>query len=547
MSESPPKTPPTVASKPSLGTRLLPFGILLFSSVLMFLGFAGFGVWPLAFVGLIPALYVIDPVLGTHGGFARPEGRAFFGRAFFFGYIAYVGGFYWVEFTIRTFGGFPLALSSFFASAFWGFQGLQFVFLLWLFQRARKHGYPATLVVVTAYLATEGFYPMLFEHYYGNAFYNVPLLAQVADLGGPEMCTALAMVVNGALYELLAARLQNKPMPRVGPSVAVGYVLFTLLYGAFRLSSEADRAAHAETIRIASIQANLGLFERFDDPFEGVHRHRRMSDALEQTEHPDLLVWPESSVPLWLDHPESFERLIPDIETPLLFGGIRHQERGDMRHEHNTAFLTNADRRIIDSYDKTYLLAFGEYIPFGDRFPVVYEISPMSGRFSPGSSVDPLTLELRDGRSFRATALVCYEDIVSSFVRRAVNEGNPHVLLNVSVDSWFGDTQEPWVHLALAQFRAIEHRRWLVRTTITGVSAFVDSTGQVRAHTEPFEQASRVLDVPMLAGNTTLYELLGAWPGVVSLLIILFCAWRPRKSSTSSETAPSPSPAKERS
>ena len=529
MSDSPSKTAASEASKPSFAMRLKPFGILLVSAVLMFLGFAGFGVWPLAFVGLIPALYVIDPVLGTHGGFVRPDGRAFFGRAFLFGYVAYVGGFYWVEYTIRTFGGFPLALSSFFASAFWGFQGMQFVFLLWLFKRARKNGYPATLVVVTAYLATEGFYPMLFEHYYGNAFYNVPILAQVADLGGPEMCTALAMIVNGALYELLAARLQSKPLPRVGPSVALGYVLFTLVYGAYRLSSEADREAHAETIRIASIQANLGLFERFDDAFEGVRRHTRMSDAMEREEHPDLIVWPESSVPLWLDRPEAFERLIPDLETPLLFGGIRHQEHDDgRRHEHNTAFITNADRRIIDSYDKTYLLAFGEYIPFGDQFPVVYEISPMSGQFSPGTSVDPLMIELRDGRSFRATALVCYEDIVSSFVRRAVNEGDPHVLLNISVDSWFGDTQEPWVHLALAQFRAIEHRRWLVRTTITGVSAFVDSTGQIRTHTEPFEEASRVLDVPMLEGNTTLYELLGAWPGVVSLLVILFCAWKPR-------------------
>ena len=544
MSETPSTPSANAPIKLPLLMRLTPFAILLLSAVLMFLGFAGFGIWPLAFIGLVPALYVIDPVLGTHGGFNRPGGRAFFGRAFFFGYIAYVGGFYWVEYTIRTFGGFPLALSSFFASAFWGFQGLQFVFLLWLFGRARQHGYPATLVVVTAYLATEGFYPQLFEHYYGNAFYNVPILAQVADLGGPEMCTALAMIVNGALYELLAARLLQKPLPRLGPAVALGYVLFALVYGAFRLSSEAERAAHAPSIRIASVQANLGLFERFDDAFEGVRRHRRLSDALERDEHPDLIVWPESSVPLWLDRPESFERVIPDLETPLLFGGIRHQEHHGVRREHNTAFLTNAERRIIGSYDKTYLLAFGEYIPFGEQFPVVYEISPMSGQFSPGTSVEPLTLALRDGRSFRATALVCYEDIVASFVRRAVNEGDPHVLLNISVDSWFGDTQEPWVHLALAQFRAIEHRRWLVRTTITGVSAFVDSTGQVRTHTEPFEEATRVLDVPMLQGNTTLYELLGPWPGWLSLLIITYCAWKPKRFLVSLSGKNSPTPTK---
>lgn len=489
----------------------------------MFLGFAGFGVWPLAFVGLVPALYVIDPVLGTHGGFERPGGKVFFARALLFGFVAYVGGFYWVEYTIRTFGGFPIAVSSLFASVFWLFQGLQFVALLWLFRRARLHGWAATPVVVAAYLASENFFPMLFEHYYGNAFYRLPIFTQIADLGGPEMCTALAMIVNGAVYEVLAARLTGKPMPRVGPAAAAGYVVFTLAYGAYRIDEAATREAAAETIRIASIQANLGLFERFEDRTGGLRLHRSMSDAAEAAEHPDLIVWPESSVPIWLDRPDAFRGLIPTLETPLLFGAIRHGREVDGRvQEHNTAFLTDASREVVGSYDKTYLLAFGEFIPFGDLFPIVYDLSPMSGRFSPGVDVEPLPLTLRDGRSYRVSALICYEDIVSAFVRHAVRDGDPHVMLNIAVDSWFGDTQEPWVHLGLATFRAIEHRRWLVRTTITGVSAFIDSTGAIRAHSEVFEPATLVEDVPMLAGATTLYELAGAWPGWLAGLVVLY-------------------------
>jgi len=523
------------SERPPWSVRLKPWAILTASAVLMFLGFAGFGVWPLAFVGLVPALYVFDPVMGTdaatsHGRFARPSGAAFFWRAWFFGYASYVGGFYWVEYTIRTFGGFNLALSSFFASAFWGFQGLEFALLVWLWKRARENGWPATAVVVSAYLGVEGFFPMLFEHYYGNAFFDVPLLTQIADLGGPEMCTALAMIVNGALYEALAARALGKPLPRPALVAALSFVAFTLLYGGWRLSSEAARAEEAETIRIAAIQANLGLFERFETPRGGVTLQVAMSDEVEEREHPDLLVWPESSVPMWIDNPRAFSRFVPTLETPLLFGAIRHGEpRADgERREHNTAFVTDAQMQVIDHYDKTYLLAFGEYIPFGDRFPVVYDISPMSGQFSPGDDVEPLPLRLRDGREYRASALVCYEDIVSAFVRSAVRTGDPHVLLNITVDSWFGDTHEPWVHLALAQFRAIEHRRWLVRTTITGVSAFVDSTGQVRAHTGVFEPDTLIMDVPMLAGATTLYGLIGPWPGWLGAAVILFFVLRRR-------------------
>ena len=81
MSETPSTPSANAPIKLPLLMRLKPFAILLLSAVLMFLGFAGFGIWPLAFIGLVPALYVIDPVLGTHGGFSRPSGRAFFGRA----------------------------------------------------------------------------------------------------------------------------------------------------------------------------------------------------------------------------------------------------------------------------------------------------------------------------------------------------------------------------------------------------------------------------------------------------------------------------------
>ena len=77
------------------------------------------------------------------------------------------------------------------------------------------------------------------------------------------------------------------------------------------------------------------------------------------------------------------------------------------------------------------------------------------------------------------STLICYEDVLPRFTRSAVREGNPHLLVNITNDSWFGDTQEPWVHLALAKFRAVEHHRALVRSTNSGVSAFVDPVGRV--------------------------------------------------------------------
>ncbi|MCA9609832.1 MAG: hypothetical protein KC619_29740 [Myxococcales bacterium] len=162
---SPPKPP---LDWREIGTS---YGLLLLGAILMFLGFAGFGVWPLAFVGMVPVLWVMD----QH----PTKGWAFFRRALFFGYVAWYGGFYWVVDTIVDFGGFPYLLAAFFASVYFLYQALQYVLMLWLYRRARERGFEATLSLVVAFVASE-------------------------------------MVVPAALRQLLRQQLPRRPAARAG-------------------------------------------------------------------------------------------------------------------------------------------------------------------------------------------------------------------------------------------------------------------------------------------------------------------------------------------
>jgi apolipoprotein N-acyltransferase len=130
-------------------------------------------------------------------------------------------------------------------------------------------------------------------------------------------------------------------------------------------------------------------------------------------------------------------------------------------------------------------------------------------------------------RDWRLTTLICYEDIIPGFVRRAVSEGDPHLLVNITNDSWFGDSNEPWIHLALAQFRAVEHHRYLVRATNSGVSAVVDPLGRVVTRSGVFERASLHAEVAMLQG-ATVYQMAGDWPGWLGLAWTLFALFRRR-------------------
>jgi apolipoprotein N-acyltransferase len=304
--------------------------------------------------------------------------------------------------------------------------------------------------------------------------------------------------------------------------VAAGAALaLSLGYGAWRIREVEARARAADSVTVGVVQTNMGIFQKREDPAEGHRRHLQQSLRLEREASPDLLVWPESAVqaPIPSGAGDLRRWLLGPIRTPVLFGGLAVRARGDRRRIYNTAFITDKSGNILATYDKIYLLAFGEYLPFGELFPVLYRWSPQSGRFSPGRHKKPLPF-----RGYRLTALICYEDIIPGFVRAAVREGNPHLLVNLTNDSWFGRTTEPEIHLALAKFRAVEHHRYLVRATNTGVSAVIDPAGRVVTRSGVFERASLHARVAML-NEPSPYQTLGDWPGWLGLLWIAYAAF----------------------
>jgi len=159
------------------------------------------------------------------------------------------------------------------------------------------------------------------------------------------------------------------------------------------------------------------------------------------------------------------------------------------------------------------LVPFGEYIPFGDVFPRLYSWSPYSGRLWPGEYREPLYL---NGHALSVN--ICYEDIFPGQVRMLMEGGRDHripeAMFNLTNDSWYGDTVQPMEHLVLASFRSIEHRRPLVRSTNTGISAIVDPVGRINHRTAQWTKASLVGKVPLMHGRTV-YGMFGDWFGWV--------------------------------
>lgn len=209
--------------------------------------------------------------------------------------------------------------------------------------------------------------------------------------------------------------------------------------------------------------------------------------------------------------------------------------------EFNSSILLAKDGTLEGMAHKYTLMPISERIPGADwvwqTFGVnLYQIVPESGLFGRGDG--PTVLEHQqerpndeDARSIRIGMLNCYEDLMPGFVRK-MGKQEPQLLLNQSNDAWFGRYIEPDQHMALAVPRAVEARTWLVRSTNTGVSSFIDASGRVRDRTSVVDAEVLVRDVPLKTSSMTPYRMLGEW---VVALAALLCAtglmrrWRQRR------------------
>ncbi len=160
---------------------------------------------------------------------------------------------------------------------------------------------------------------------------------------------------------------------------------------------------------------------------------------------------------------------------------------------------------------------------FSEWLPDVMARRLSGKRYQPGSRLEPLVLPLaeragRPARQVPITVFICFEAIFSDHLRKLMAH-QPELLVNLSDDSWFGDTLEPEQHLAHGVFRAIESRRDLVRVAGSGISAFIAATGELKQRGELNLPGGRFLR--LLAGDAHLLH----QPSLYRAFGDGFCAW----------------------
>lgn len=405
----------------------------------------------------------------------------------------YLIGYYWIPETLKEFGGifFPFnhLLGVFFSFVIFP-QYLFFIILyrLLLKTNLRKSkiffNFSSRNILLALFLCLlEVFIPQQFPAHVGHAWLQLaPNLSLAPILGSP----AYSFFSIWLAFSLMNF-LKYKKIDFAG-------LMFFLLFLALNFISPLHfNHDNEHKINIRMVQPNIGNFIKISSENGDVNAINEVFDRYYQLStnklpNTDLIIWPETAYPRLLSSavlktndfyvPNLFKKVINSTNSYFLTGGYDKSQNKNNNYfetEYNAAFLFNKSGRFESVYHKQILIPFGENLPFG---PLNSYLAPLIQNISFFAKGSNYTLfNLNDKANFFVA--ICYEVLFFDYIKNFLNsvERHPHFIVNLTNDSWYGDTAEPLQHKFLAHWRAIEFQLPLVRSTNTGISSILYPDG----------------------------------------------------------------------
>ena len=499
------------------GFRLTGWPLLLAClglGALQVLAFAPFEYWPLSFLSLGLYFYLSQNL--------KPKAAFLAGLAF--GYGLYGFGVSWVYVSLATYGGMPLWMGGI---AVLGFAGLLALFI-------------ASASALTSYLFPSSFrfiaLPfiwVIFEWMKSWVLTGFPWLDigytqtpswlfSWASIGGVYLVSLMVVLVSSLFA--LALRSRRKMLY---PTVAIIAITALSFFSQQANWSEPIGAP----IQVGVVQANVPINQKWQPNTRDqlISKYRSLSQQLQSQNHIELLVWPETALPLYVQQTDAeFWNSITPKNTALLTGILDSPSiaQGNLEQSYNAAVLSCEGETQV--YRKRHLVPFGEYLPLRFLFNWVLEYLelPMSD-FSSWQGAQRLNCG-----AINVGLSICYEDAFAAEYREFV--GDATVLVNISEDAWFGDSFAPHQRRQMAQMRARELSRPMVRSANSGPSLFIDERGALLEASAQFEVAVLSRQVQPHTGDTP-FKRYGNWVIALSFLLVLGLVALSRKESHKNE------------
>ncbi len=518
--------------RPFLGSLALG----LAHSVTFALAFPPFDLWPLVFVTLIPLMLV--------AGTKRAPLAVFIACLPAFGFHHW-----WLKDV--TLVGTPMLV------VYMSVYPALFVWLLgWLKRRCGILG--ILLGTIVLWPALEFVRGELFAQGYpwyllGQPLFGFNSLSRTYEIWSSGGGYALGLFLSCMNLVLMLVSMPNRRM-RIRDRAIIGMIGIGLVY--FHVHPKVVYEAPQYWFRIAVIQTNIPQSNKqFGTIAEHVENFERFINLTEQAASnkppPDLIVWPETMVPVvWglnessyvaereygislpIDTPsgprrlsttyfrDELEALQRAIDVPMLVGataveGLTFGNKPDgsisidFQKRYNSVFLIENGEVQEERYDKITLTPFGEVMPYISAWPWLEKqllaLGAQGMTFDLDSGTKRTVFEVlnSDGRVFRIVTPICFEITYAGTCRELVFEDGARradVMINLTNDGWFGGWDAGReLHLNTARWRASELRTPVVRAANTGFSASIDDQGRELSRLE--SNAEGVLHVEVAKGQ----------------------------------------------
>ncbi|MEH6544560.1 MAG: apolipoprotein N-acyltransferase [Porticoccaceae bacterium] len=509
MSLTSTKKPTPTKRKIAARTREKPFGnhlLALFCGAILTLSFAPFSIWIIA----VASVGVFNLML-MGAGRARS-----FALAFSFGIGLFGTGASWVYVSIHDYGQAPVVLAAGLTAVF--VAGIALVFALpFIFYGMLNNRLPTTrlLVFPALWILGEWFRTWFLTGFPWLLLGYAPLetpLAGWAPVTGVYGLSGAVAATGAAAGLLLTERFSN---------AAIGglVILAGVWGGGLYLQQTSWTQATGDTLSVALVQPNHPLLEKWNpDAIPAILDNFAATNA--SLGDKDIVVWPEAAIPRLRHTVQPFlnqqDKLAAASNTALIVGiPIADYETDYYNGVIGLGMATG-------EYRKQRLVPFGEYVPLEQllRGAIAFFDLPMSAFKAGPKNQTPIHI----GNGIQIATAICYEIVYPNLV--AANARAANILLTVSNDTWFGRSIGPHQHLQMAQMRALENSKPLIRATNDGFTAVINRKGEIDKTISRFESGILEGWVTPRTGETPYVRGGSWWIVVLSFLTIIIVGSR---------------------
>jgi len=437
----------------------------------------------------------------------------------------------WIYVSIHDHGNAPVWLASVLTGGFCLGLGLLGMLPAWIYARFFNRGFIGqTLGLAALWVLGEWFrswfltgFPWLYLGY----SHTEHLLSGWAPLTGTFSISLIIATTATTLAYWLRVRLEGHSDKRAPLLIALLAVLW--IAGPLLAKIEWTTPVNGKPIKVALIQANVEQQQKWSDAtlVPTLRYYYETTSAL--VDDTDLIVWPETAIP------RLYQRIVPFVgkidqlaikHNSAVLTGIPYGFENEYGPGYYNSIIAMGNASGI--YHKRHMVPFGEYVPLESllRGLIAFFDLPMSA-FSRGPHEQPrIRVTTKASDEVLISSYLCYEVSYPDVAPYAMPDAS--LMLTASNDTWFGHSIGPLQHMQIAQMRALEAGRYMIRATNNGVTALVNAKGHIYASIPQFKREVLRGEVLAMQGQTP-FTRIGDWPVLGLCVVMLIAAWVARR------------------